>query len=92
MPGVQKSALRTMQIGQCLLDRGQHSIGAGQMLDGHDMRCRQRRHKTDAGIDASIDEIAIDDLADQDRACAAVAFAAAFLRACQAFRFPKPIE
>jgi hypothetical protein len=47
------------------------------------MAAIQRTHEANAGIDAFINELATGNLADQHRACAAIAFAAAFLGAAQ---------
>src|SRR6187401_49634 len=81
-----------MEVDHRLLDRVQPAALATQMLDRHDMAAVKRAEETDAGIDAFVDELASDELADQHGASAAVALGAALLGAAERTVQPQIVE
>ena len=76
-PGVQKPPLRPVAIDHRLLHRMQAPV-LSEVLDRDQLRAIKHAEKLDAGIDRLIDEPALDEPADGDRAGAAVALPAAF--------------
>src|SRR5690606_36099991 len=70
----------------------QRAFRPTQMLDRHHMASIDRPEETYAGIDALINQILAIELADQDRAGAAIALGATFLGAAKRTAQPEIIE
>ena len=81
-----------MEVDHRLLHRMQFSGFAAEVLDRHDMAAVERAEEADAGVDAFVDELAGDELADQHSAGAAIALRAAFLGPAQRAAQPQIVE
>ena len=74
-----------------MLNRMQHIV-AFKMFDSENLAAVQHRQKQDAGIYRAIDQLALFDLANHNRAGTAIALIAAFFRALALLIQPQPIE
>ena len=83
-PRSAEAALAAVAFDHGLLDGMQRAAGTRQMLHRHHMAAVAGCEKPDAGVDRLIDQFAIAEAPDQDRACAAIALGAALLGPGQA--------